>query len=166
MFSMATDAAPGRPNEDAVVTTPGLAVVVDGAGVPFGGCIHGVTWYSRQLAAQTVAALVPNDGRPLADGLAAGIAAVAELHGSTCDLSSPNTPCAAVGILRITEDCVDTLALSDVTVVVETDDVHVTVDLAIEELAGTEPATLAGLAIGSTAHRAALDQLMERQTVT
>src|SRR3954453_10810097 len=104
MFSMATDAAPGRPNEDAVVTTPGLAVVVDGAGVPFGGCIHGVAWYSRQLAAQTVAALVSDERRPLTDGLAQGIAAVADLHRSSCDLSSPNTPCAAVGILRVTDD--------------------------------------------------------------
>ena len=36
----------------------GIGIVVDGAGIPFGGCTHGVAWYSRQLAVQTMAALL------------------------------------------------------------------------------------------------------------
>ena len=48
MFALATDSAPGRQNEDFVVATPEIAVVVDGAGIPFGGCRHGVAWYAKQ----------------------------------------------------------------------------------------------------------------------
>lgn len=167
MFTIATDAAPGRPNEDTVIATPNLAVVVDGAGIPFGGCLHGVAWYAKQLAARTVTSLSGGDHIPLQDGLAAAISAVAELHRSTCDLTSPATPCAAIGILRFNELTVETLALSDATVVVETvNEVDVTVDLAIEALGGTEPANLAGLEIGSHAHSAALAALIDRQTKT
>lgn len=65
MFTLATDAAPGRPNEDFVVATTDLAIVVDGAGIPHGGCLHGVAWYSRHLATLTLAALTerPESGR-------------------------------------------------------------------------------------------------------
>lgn len=168
MFTIVTDGAPGRPNEDYVVVTPELAVVVDGAGIPFGGCSHGVAWYARQLATHTAAAVLAAADVHLRDGLAAGIQAVAALHVSTCDLTSLSTPCAAVGVLRIRDDVVDTLALSDVTVVVETSDgvPQITCDLAIEELAGTEPATLRNLAIGSANHSEALRALVERQTRT
>src|SRR3712207_5751830 len=116
MFSITTDGAPGRPNEDAVAASPDIAVVVDGAGVPFGGCIHGVPWYAQQLAGQTLAALVRQPDVSLRDGLGEGIAAVAALHADTCDPTSPNTPCAAVGILRLGDGLVEALALSDVTV--------------------------------------------------
>lgn len=54
MFALATDAAPGRPNEDFVIATPDIAIVVDGAGIPFGGCHHGVSWYARQLGTHTL----------------------------------------------------------------------------------------------------------------
>jgi hypothetical protein len=167
VFSLATDAAPGRPNEDFVLAATDIAIVIDGAGIPFGDCTHGVAWYSRQLAAQTMATLVAEPEIPLTEGLARGINAVAKLHVYTCDLDSPTTPCAAVGILRIGPETVDTLALSDCVIVVDTDaGPQVTCDLAIEELAGTEPASLAGLRIGSDEHKAALAALVERQTAT
>jgi hypothetical protein len=168
VFSLATDAAPGRPNEDFVLTSPEIAIVIDGAGIPFGGCTHGVTWYSQQLAAHTMAALVSEPALPLAEGLARGIDAVARLHVATCDLTSPTTPCAAVGVLRIGPENVDTLALSDCVVVVDTESAgpQITCDLAIEELSGTEPAVLAGLRIGSAEHKAALSSLVEKQTAT
>jgi hypothetical protein len=41
MFSLATDAAPGRPNEDFAIVTPNLTVVVDGVGVPLAGATMG-----------------------------------------------------------------------------------------------------------------------------
>lgn len=167
MFTLATDAAPGRPNEDAVVVTADLAIVVDGAGVPHGGCHHGVTWYSQTLAAQTLAALTGHPDLPLAEGLSTALQAVADLHADTCDLASPTTPCAAIGILRIGPDRIDTLALSDVTVVVDgPDGPQITCDLGIERLAGTEPDTLAGLRIGSAEHQHALAELVARQTAT
>jgi hypothetical protein len=167
MFSLATDAAPGRPNEDFIVATPELAIVVDGAGIPFGGCIHGVSWYSRQLAGQTLMALLREPDLPLTEGLARGLAGTAALHADTCDLTSDTTPCAAVGILRIGPDTVDTLALSDCVIMVETTDgPQITCDLAIEQLAGTEPEALTGLPIGSAKHAAALNALIQRQTLT
>ena len=165
VFSIATDAAPGRPNEDFVVVSPELAVVVDGAGIPQGGCHHGVAWYAQQLAAHTMAALVGRADLPLADGLADALRSVAALHADTCDLDDPGTPCAAVGILRVGGERVDTLALSDATVVVETPEgVHVTCDQAIEAVCGSEPDALAGLLFGTPEHSAALDSLVACQT--
>ena len=167
LFAIATDAAPGRPNEDFVVATTDLAVVVDGAGIPFGGCSHGVAWYARQLGARTLAALVTSPELPLTEGLAAGISAVADLHRDTCDLTSPGTPCAAVGILRVGPTTVDTLALSDVSVTVDLDTgIEVTCDLSIEEINGTEPDTVAGMQFGTAEHAAALAALVKRQTAT
>lgn len=167
MFSLATDAAPGRPNEDFVVTTPDLAIVVDGAGVPMGGCHHGVAWYAQQLGAQTLSALSGRPDIPLTKGLYEALAAVAALHADTCDLSDPGTPCAAVGILRIGEDTIDTLALSDVTVMVETEQgPQITCDLRIEEISGTEPAAVEGMLFGTHEHRAAISALVQNQTRT
>lgn len=120
MFSLATDAAPGRSNEDFVLATTDLAVVVDGAG-PGDDCAHGVSWYARQLAAQTMSALIAEPDLSLADGLARGIHAVARLHIYSCNLSSAETPRASVGILRIGTESVDTLTLGGCTVVVDTD---------------------------------------------
>jgi hypothetical protein len=167
LFALATDAAPGRPNEDFVISSTDLAVVVDGAGIPFGGCHHGVAWYARQLGVRTLAALVASPELSLADGLAAGISTVADLHRNTCDLTSPGTPCAAVGVLRIGSETVDTLALSDVTVVVDLDTgPAVTCDLSIERVSGTEPDAVAGLRFGTQAHASALAALVEQQTAT
>lgn len=167
MFSLATDAAPGRPNEDFVIASADLAVVVDGAGIPFGGCHHGVAWYARQLGVRTAAALAASADIPLAEGLAEGIASVAALHADTCDLTNPGTPCAAIGILRIGLHHVDALALSDVSVVVDLDTgPEVTCDLSIEEISGTEPAAVAGMRFGTPEHTAALAELVARQTAT
>jgi hypothetical protein len=165
VFSVATDAAPGRPNEDFAIATGDLAIVVDGAGVPQGGCHHGVAWFAQQLGAQTMAALIERPDLPLTSGLADGLARVAALHANTCDLDDPGTPCAAVGILRIGADTVDALALSDVSVVIgTTDGPQVVCDLAIEELCGTEPEALAGLQFNTPEHRDALAKLVECQT--
>ncbi|GAA0948733.1 protein phosphatase 2C domain-containing protein [Kribbella koreensis] len=167
MFSLSTDAAPGRPNEDFVVVTPDLAIVVDGAGVPMGGCHHGVAWYAQQLGARTLAALAGRPDLPLMEGLHEALVAVATSHADTCDLTDPGTPCAAVGILRIGPETVDTLALSDVTVVVENGDgPQVTCDLRIEEISGTEPDAVAGLLFNTPEHKAALTALVSNQTRT
>ncbi|GAA2517864.1 hypothetical protein [Pilimelia columellifera] len=167
MFAIATDGAPGRPNEDFVIATTDLVVVVDGAGIPFGGCSHGVAWYARQLGTRTLAALVTSPEMPLTEGLRQGLADTAAMHADTCDLTNPGTPCAAVGVLRIGAETVDTLALSDVTIVVETGDgPQITCDLAIEELNGTEPDSLRGMHFGSAEHADALAQLVARQTAT
>ncbi|MFI7105499.1 integrase [Nonomuraea sp. NPDC050227] len=56
--TFATQAAPGRPNEDFVAATPDTAVLLDGAGTPPGfdsGCSHGVAWYSHTLGSTLIA---------------------------------------------------------------------------------------------------------------
>lgn len=167
MIAIATDSAPGRPNQDFVIVTDSIAVVIDGAGIPFGGCTHGVTWYAQQLGARTMAALVGSPEKSLRDGLEEGIAAVVAQHADTCDLSDPGTPCAAVGILRIGNEAVDTLALSDVSVVVETaDGPQITCDLGIEDLSGTEPDAVAGMKFNTPEHDEALRALVANQTAT
>lgn len=167
MFTLATHGAPGRPNEDFAVATPDLAIVVDGAGIPMGGCHHGVAWYATQLGTQTLAALAGRPERSLADGLEQGLRAVAGLHESSCDLTNPGTPCAAIGILRLGPERVDVLSLSDVAMLVETDTgPQITCDLSIEHLNGTEPETVAGFEFGTPEHQAALAELVARQTRT
>jgi hypothetical protein len=140
VFSLATQAAPGRPNEDFALASTDLVVVIDGDGAPDGDCHHGVPWFSRQLGTQTMAALVDDPEMPLAEGLARGIRAVGRLHVYTCDLASRRTPSAAVGILRIGPDAVDTLSLGGCVVVVDAGDgPQLTRDLTGSENAAAEP---------------------------
>src|SRR6266516_367381 len=132
-----------------------------------GGCRHGVAWYAQQLGARTLGALAGRPDVSLRDGLYEALAAVAASHSGTCDLTDPGTPCAAVGILRIGTETVETLALSDVTVLVETGDgPQITCDLRIEEISGTEPDAVAGLLFNTPEHKAALSALVENQTRT
>jgi hypothetical protein len=122
VFSLATDAAPGRPNEDFALASTDLAILVDGGGDDAGGaCAHGVPWYSRQLGAHVMAALADEPGLPLGEGLARGIRAVSRLHVYTCDLSSPGTPSAAVAVVRLGPETVDTLSLGGCIAVVQAD---------------------------------------------
>jgi hypothetical protein len=88
----------------------------------------------------------------LTEGLFEALAAVAASHTETCDLTDPGTPRAAVGILR-GEETVDTLALSNVTVVVENKQgPQITCDHQIEEISGTEPDAVAGLLFNAPEH--------------
>jgi hypothetical protein len=154
--------APGRVGEDHGVLGPDVAVVVDGVGLPAGGCRHGVAWYARQLATATLAAVADGD---LADGLAVAIDSVAARH-PECDLADPATPSAAVGVVRLTPDRVEALSLADVTIAVDLGDgVRTVVDRHAEARAGLVGAGLAGHALGTPAHAAAVAGLVaERAT--
>ncbi|WP_392675094.1 hypothetical protein [Streptomyces sp. LN785] len=160
--------APGRAGkgcEDHGALGPSTVVVVDGVGLLGRGCRHGVAWYARQLASATLAAVAGGDV-PLADGLASAIATVAACH-RDCDLAHPDTPSAAVGVLRIGADSVETLSLADVAIVVDlgTDGLHAVVDRHAEARAGLVGAGLAGHRIGTAAHAAAVAGLLaERET--
>jgi hypothetical protein len=167
MFSLASQPMPGRPNEDFVIATPDLAIVVDGAGMQEGRCRHSVAWYAQQLATRTVTALIDEPHRTLSEGLAAGIVAVYALHAETCDLVRGG-PCAAVGILRRSAGATDVLSLSDVAVVVDTSDggPEVFCDLAMEGCTEPETLALAGRRLGTPEHAAALSNLVARQALT
>ncbi|MER6948299.1 hypothetical protein ABT294_30155 [Nonomuraea sp. NPDC000554] len=110
--TFATEAAPGRLNEDFVAATPDAAVLLDGAGTPPGadsGCSHGVAWYSRTLGSTLLAAMTP-DANTLAELLAEGIKTISSLHDGTCDLAHPGSPSATVIMLRRTNEALECLS--------------------------------------------------------
>ena len=120
---IASEANPGRENEDCAVGGPELVVVVDGAGTPKRldtGCVHGTAWYARRLAlAMYDEAVDGTDG--LADGLATAIERTARRHAGSCDLGDPMTPSATVAVLRVRqqEQRLEWLVLADATVALD-----------------------------------------------
>lgn len=102
-----------KPNEDWFYASPELIVVLDGATARTDtGCRHGVAWYSQHLG-ETIVKLAGNYS--LVDVLSEAIKTVAALH-PECDLASPGTPSAAVGIVQLA-DKIDYLVLADVSLV-------------------------------------------------
>ncbi|MEO3800140.1 protein phosphatase 2C domain-containing protein [Nonomuraea sp. B1E8] len=119
--TFATEAVPGRPNEDFVAATADAAVLLDGAGTPPGsesGCSHSVAWFSRSLGSTLLASMTQGTGT-LAELLAQGIKTVASLHDGTCDLSHPGSPSATVTMLRHTNDMLEWLVLADSVLVLD-----------------------------------------------
>src|SRR5690606_41775948 len=95
-IAMATAAGDSGMNEDWAGRRPGAAVVRDGVSAPVEtGCRHGTRWYVAQLGSRLLAHLA-TEGQPLRDVLAAAISETSLVHASTCDLSHPGTPAAAV----------------------------------------------------------------------
>ncbi|MDQ0843361.1 protein phosphatase 2C domain-containing protein [Streptomyces sp. V1I6] len=122
--SFASTARPGRENEDFVIASSGVAVVLDGAGIPDGlptGCRHGVPWFVRQLGTD-LHRRASEQRASLTDCLAEAIRHVAQLHAATCDLHDPMTPTATVAAVRMREDALEWLALSDSTIVIDAED--------------------------------------------
>src|SRR6185437_8258181 len=114
--SLATDSSTRDwPNEDFAAITPGVAVLIDGAGSPGGretGCVHGVAWYARTLGAHLAASAVVTS-TALADVLADSISQVSAMHSGTCDLHHPGTPSATVVLVRTNGDTLEYLVLTD-----------------------------------------------------
>jgi hypothetical protein len=129
---LATRPTPGARNEDYVLAGPGWVVVLDGAtprpGVD-GGCAHGPAWLVRRLAAALSDRLVDERAEPLAEVLAAAIEDVRSAHGGGCDLGDPDSPSAAVALLRRRGPALDWLVLADCAVILDVDgDVRAVVD--------------------------------------
>lgn len=119
--TFATEAAPGRPNEDFVAATSSAAVLLDGAGTPAGsdsGCSHGVAWLSRTLGSNLLTSMTQGAGT-LAELLAHGIKTVTSLHDGTCDLNHPGSPSATVIMLRHTHEVLEWLVLADSVLVLD-----------------------------------------------
>ncbi|MEV4846409.1 hypothetical protein AB0K20_24725 [Micromonospora matsumotoense] len=117
---LATDAGhPGRTNEDFAGAVPAGLVLVDGAGGIAGAekvCRHGVAWYASRLGGTLLGGLSAD--RSLRAVLAEGIAQVTDIHRDTCDVTHPNSPHAAVAMLRFSGDLVEHLVLGDAVAVV------------------------------------------------
>lgn len=111
---------PDRPNEDWFAATGDILVVLDGATVRTEtGCAHDPAWYTRQLGAALLTAGA-DQSTPLREVLRAAIEQVSDLHRSSCDLTHPGTPSAAVAIVREEGPTVRYLVLGDISLVVET----------------------------------------------
>lgn len=141
-----------RPNEDAVAVAADCVVVADGATARTEtGCVHGVSWFARQL----VDAVVEHCGDPSV-ALRAAITQTAESHRETCDLTDPATPGAAIAVVAASADVVRFLVLGDVTVVVDGDEPAVVVDDRVSHTALAERAIADALPQGSAEKAAAL----------
>ena len=146
--------SPGRPNEDHAMADATTAVVVDGVTARTGtGCAHGTAWFAGQLARDVLDAPDPAPR----DALRSAIARTAARHAGTCDLDDPATPCAAVGVVRITDGLLRYAVLGDVTVVLESDGTErVVSDERVAATARAERDAAARLPLGSDARAAAL----------
>jgi serine/threonine protein phosphatase PrpC len=124
--SFATAAsAPNAANEDYVLATPDVVVLLDGSGVPPGsetGCKHGLPWFVRTLAAQLVDQAQDAE-RTLKQAVGNAIALTATAHEATCDPMHPQSPSATVVAVRPAPSGeVDWLVLGDSFLVLRTED--------------------------------------------
>lgn len=118
----ATLASPGHRNDDGLVVTEHLAIVLDGATAPPGresGCIHDVPWLVGQLGAVLLDELTSEADIPLPAALANTIRRVGKRHAHTCDLSNPDSPSSTAVIVRERPDQVEWLVLGDSAVIIE-----------------------------------------------
>jgi hypothetical protein len=123
-ITFATEATPGQVNEDFVVAGADWAVVLDGATPQAdvdGGCVHGPAWLVRRLGGRLAQFLAEGTGEPLEEMLAEAIKTTADRHSGSCDLSNPDSPSAAVAMLRTTGQALDWLVLADSPVVLDLD---------------------------------------------
>ncbi|MFI6818722.1 integrase [Nonomuraea sp. NPDC050328] len=172
-LAFATEAAPGRPNEDFAGATPNAAVLLDGVGTPVGsdaGCSHGVPWFVQALGSSLLAGMSRDEDTSLTEVLADGIKAVASLHDSTCDLTHPGSPSATVVMLRRTASAVEWLVLADSVLlldVVGTDEPMVICDereaLVGEPYRKAMDALAAGTPEHVAAHRAYVETLRDHR---
>lgn len=152
---------PNTPNEDWVHASEDLLIVVDGATARTEtGCIHGVAWYAEHLGLALVTSL-KGTALPMRDGLATAISHVASLH-PECDLDHPGTPSAALGVVRLTEDSVETMVLADVAIVLQGpdgDDIRVILDDRVSSSAKAKRAAATALPVDHPDREAALRQM-------
>ncbi|MEU9556042.1 protein phosphatase 2C domain-containing protein [Streptomyces fumanus] len=129
--------SPGLPNEDfasvglAASGQGGALVVLDGVTPPRGasGCRHSVPWFTAHLGGALTDLTVSLPDVPLTEALSRAIAATADAHAVTCDLSHPRTPQATVVLARWSPEAVEYLVLSDSALLLESPDGTVTARL-------------------------------------
>ena len=163
--AIASQPAPGgAANEDLIVATDRMVILLDGASVPEGlemGCRHGTAWYVGQLGMGLLVQLTDQPDRLLTDALAAAIQAVASLHADTCELDHPGGPSAAVALLREAGQTVDYLVLADTTVLLdEPAGIQEITDDRLAQVAVTEHSAMHREATGTVSHQQRYAQLV------
>ena len=141
----ASESAPGGVNDDYAVCGPDWAIVLDGATAPAGidsGCVHGVPWLVRRLAASLSHGLTVSR-TPLTGILATAIEDTRNAHAGSCDLANPDSPSATVSIVRVTGGGLDYLTLGDSAIAVwePPGEVQVFIDVRAARLPGGRPYT-------------------------
>ncbi|MYS82483.1 hypothetical protein [Embleya scabrispora] len=114
---------PGKPNEDFVVAGPTTMVLLDG--VTSGsdnGCKHGVPWFVQRLGTALFTHSGARPDRSLAECLHDAIEDTSALHADGCDLGRPDAPAATAVVVRVVEDRLEYLVLSDSTLLIERDE--------------------------------------------
>ena len=143
----ATEATPGRVNEDHVVASASFVVVLDGVTVPAGvdtGCQHDVPWLVRNLGELLASGLARQPGKPLTEITVEAIRDLRQRHGQTCDLTNPDSPSSTVAILRVDGHRLDYLVLCDSLIVLLGRDAYTVVtDARTARLTAFDPASVA-----------------------
>lgn len=126
MIATATEAAPGRShNEDQVMVHGRVVAVFDGVTPVAGfdsGCVHGVAWYVATLAGHLAGAVDNEPDAALSGLVAEAISRTGTSHDGLCDLANPSTPAATACVIRVGDERLEYLLLSDSYLV--TDDGH------------------------------------------
>ena len=147
----------GRINEDFVGATTGLAVLLDGAGIPNTEaiCVHGVAWYASTLGSTMLSCWARREAVDLRAVLARAIEEVAGRHRSTCDIANPSSPQATVAMVAVQDQTLHYLALADAFVVLGTrgTDPVVVTDGREVQVRRESLAPLNGLAAGTPEYR-------------
>jgi hypothetical protein len=155
---------PFKPNEDWVLATPSMAIVLDGlstAGIDT-GCRHGVPWYVSNLGTQIAAALT-HSSVSLGEGLAIAIEVVAGFH-PECDLVNPGTPSSTVSIVREGESVFEYLILADSPIIFNGKaGMEMLTDLRVDDVLAEVRAEVDRHETGSDAHTKGVAKLVRAQ---
>ena len=154
------------PNEDRAFVGDTGIVVLDGLSAPRDlpmSCIHGTPWYVDQLGTRLLNRIM-DEGVSLVKALSQSIIEVNDLHAQTCDLSQDAVPASTVAAVRLRQDMLDYLVLSDTTVLLDDGgSVTAITDKRVEEVAGdTLRAALKG-PTGSPEHSKRVSELVSVQ---
>jgi hypothetical protein len=150
----------GRGNEDFAAAAPGVAVLLDGAGVAGAetGCTHGVAWFSATLGGLLLSTITAHPARPLAVCLAESIRAVRSLHEDGCDLTYRASPTSTVVAVRVGAGALEYLVLGDSSLLLADQDgaTAVVTDRRLDDVGKRLRGPVDALPTGSPEHAAAL----------
>ncbi|WP_221348030.1 integrase [Streptomyces beigongshangae] len=161
-------ADPERENEDFAAVAPGVAVLLDGAGVAGAetGCVHGVAWFSSTLGGLLLSSITTRPAWSLAGCLADSIRAVRSLHEDSCDLTYRASPTSTVVAVRVGAGALEYLVLGDSTLLLTDEDgkTAAITDRRLDEVGKRLRGRVDDLPTGSPEHAAALAEYRDALT--
>ncbi|MFS8204320.1 protein phosphatase 2C domain-containing protein (plasmid) [Streptomyces sp. CWNU-52B] len=166
--SLPADPERGQENEDFAAAAPGVAVLLDGAGVAGAetGCVHGVAWFSSTLGSLLLSRIATHPGWPLADCLADATQVVRSLHEDSCDLAYRASPTSTVVAVRVGAGGLEYLVLGDSTLLLTDEDgkIAAVTDRRLDEVGKRLRGPVDVLPTGSPEHAAALAEYRDALT--